>query len=160
MCWRGVSAVCCLGYSARCVVVFGTARERRAVLAPVKESGLFFCLRPKCVVSSVPWLGLVCMKLLCGPLWLCYGRLIPRATTRDSRPHHQCIVTPQALQMCCTGKEVVVDACQSISLWWICEVSVCLEYFCHSNSNWNEHHHKSNSLPCQVVEIGVMMDLE
>lgn len=49
------------------------------------------------------------------------------------------VVTPQgsADEMCCTGKEVVVDAYQSIniSLWWICEVSVrmVLEYFCPSN---------------------------
>lgn len=49
------------------------------------------------------------------------------------------VVTPQGSgdEMCFTGKEVVVDAYQSIniSLWWICEVSVrmVLEYFCPSN---------------------------
>lgn len=50
-------------------------------------------------------------------------------------------MTPRgsADEMCCTGKEVVVDAYQSINigLWWICEVSVrvALEYFCPLNSN-------------------------
>lgn len=82
------------------------------------------------------------------PLWLCYGRHIPRARRRgrndhtpDSRPHQQCVVSkvvaPRGFadEMYCTGKEVLVDVYQSISLWWICEVSVrvALEYFCPSN---------------------------
>ena len=65
------------------------------------------------------------------------GGMATNDHTPDSRPHHQCVVTPQgsADEMCCTGKEVVVDAYQAISLSWICEVSVrvALKYFCPSN---------------------------
>lgn len=111
----------------------------------------FLFTAPVCgIICSL--VGMSVWKLLCCSLWLCYGRHIPRARRRghndhtpDSRPHHQCVVskvvTPQgsADDMCCTGKEVVVDAyqCINISLWWICEVSVrvALEYFC--PLNWN-----------------------
>lgn len=88
-------------------------------------------------------------KLLWCSLWLCYGSHIPRARRHGHNDHIH--PTPaliinmlcqkwwilRLLEMCCSGKEVVVDAyqCIKISLWWICGVSVrmALQHYCPSN---------------------------
>lgn len=181
--WRCavVAVQLCVAVDIQLVVLSCCVRHRKVETSGIstwERNGLFFVYCPSMWYHLFPGWAECVWKLLCCSLWLCCGRHIPRARRRghndhtpDSRPHHQCVVskvvTPQgsADEMCCTGKEVVVDAYQSInvSLWWICEVSVrvALPYFC--PSNWNGGYcptPKIKWLPCQVVKIGVMMDLE
>lgn len=57
--------------------------------------------------------------------------------------------------MCCSGKELLVDA--------ICEVSVRVASGSvsvpHTETVATVHRQKLNGVPCQEVEIGVMMDV-
>lgn len=136
-----------------CHVVFGTGRWRRAVLASERERervASFLFTAPVCgVICSLVGLSVSenssdapCGCVMAGTSQG-LGGVATTTTHSTPAPHHQCVVskvvTPQgsADEMCCTGKEVVVDAYQSsnISLWWICEVSVrvAFEYFCPSN---------------------------
>ena len=154
------SSVCCRGYSARCVVadiqlvvLSCCVRHRMAETSGIsiwEREWRLFCLLPQVcdVICSLVRLSVSenssvapCGCVMAGPSRGLRG--VAETTT---------LMTPaliinvlcqkwrllRALQMCCTGWEVVVDAYQTIvSLWWICKVSVCvvLEYFC--PSIWN-----------------------
>lgn len=144
----------CVALDVQLVVLSCCVRHRKVATRSMSvwERVASFCLLPQYVVSSVPWSGWVCLKtpllLPVVVLWQAHPKskevwpqwphtwLPPSSSMCGVR-----VVTPQgsADEMCCTGKEVVVDAYQSIkvSLWGICEVSVrvALEYFC--PSNWN-----------------------
>lgn len=138
-----------------CHVLFSTGRYSWAVFASIcrnRMASFFFLNCPSVLYHLFSGRADYVWKLFCCSLWLYYCRHIPRARRRghndltlDYHPHHQCVVSKMGIprgsadDMCCTGKEVVVDAyqCIKISLWWICEVFVrmALEYFC--PPNWN-----------------------
>lgn len=73
--------------------------------------------------------GVVCslVRLSVGPCGCVMAGHVPRARRRgrndhtsDSRPRHQCVVSPSsggsADEMCCTGKDSVVDASITLCL--------------------------------------------
>lgn len=121
---------CCLGYSARCVVVwcFGTGR-RGTRESGASSCGVFMCLnvwchlfpgQAECFSLKSPLLRLAVVVLWQERVSESAGEVVePRTDSRPS-PSMCGVATPRwRLQMCCGG-EAVVCWCVSMlsSLWW------------------------------------------
>ncbi len=115
--WCAVMAVqLCVAVDIQLVVLSWCVRHRKVETSGVsiwERVASFFVYCPSMWYHLFPGWAECVWKLLCCSLWLCYGRLIPRARRRGRNNH-----TPDSRPVCCVKSGDSSGFCRWDVLYW------------------------------------------